>query len=301
MAQENARLKQRVAEQALATEALREIVAELVRRGVSARLARRAVGLHRSSDQYRPRPAGEDARRCREASVALAHRHRRSGYRRVAALLRRWGEVVNRKRGWRIWREAGLGLPRRRPRKRRAAAAAARPARAPQRGQVWTYDVAFDATEWGRVRKLLVVLDAFTRACQRSRVGDRRDRAAVLDPPASLRRDNGSECIAAQGQAWLGACGVATVSIAPGHPWENGDAERSVGQRRDECLNEAVCWGEQHTRVIVERWRRADNEARPHRALGDRTPAEAAAAPAGPAGEAAAEAAKAAGGAGRTP
>ncbi len=132
--------------------------------------------------------------------------------------------------------------------------------------------------------KLLVVLDEYTRECHRIRVGRSLDSDAVIDtlaaafeehgPPAYLRSDNGSEFIAARLQAWLGACGTATVYIAPGHPWENGVAESFNGKLRDECLNEEVFWGEQHAQVIVERWRRHYNEERPHSALGYRTPAE---------------------------
>ena len=140
-----------------------------------------------------------------------------------------------------------------------------------------------------------MVLDEHTRECHRIRVGRRLDGDAVIDtlaalfeehgPPAYLRSDNGGEFIAARLQAWLGACGTATVYIAPGHPWENGFAERFNGKLRDACLNEEVCWGEQHAQVIVERWRRQYNEERPHSALGYRTPAEVAGqaeAPAGP-------------------
>ncbi len=93
-------------------------------------------------------------------------------------------------------------------------------------------------------------------------------------PAQYLRSDNGGECIAARRQAWLGECAIATVYIAPGHPWENGYAESFNGKFRDECLNEEVFWGEQHAQVVVERWRRHYNEERPHSALGYRTPAE---------------------------
>ena len=48
----------------------------------------------------------------------LAVRNGRYGYRRVAVLLRREGWKVNRKRVHRIWKSEGLGLPRRRPKRR---------------------------------------------------------------------------------------------------------------------------------------------------------------------------------------
>ena len=266
----------------------RRLVAELVARGVSERLACRTVGLGRSTYRYRARGRRTDEDRLRGLVVELARRHPRYGYRRITAVLRRRGQPVNHKRVWRLWREAGLSLPRKRPRKaRRPPAADTVPTRATHRGHVWTYDFAFDRTEDGRPLKLLAVLDEHTRECHRIRVGRRLDAAAVLEtlaetfaaygPPAHLRSDNGGEFIAGRVQAWLQEQGTQTLFIAPGHPWENGYAESFIGKLRDECLNAEVFWSERHTQAVVEQWRRAYNEARPHSALGYRTPAEAAA------------------------
>ncbi len=256
----------------------------LVARGVSERLACQTVGLGRASYRYRGQAVDEEEQRLRRLVVALAQRHRRYGYRRIAALLRRQGYAVNRKWVWRVWREEGLAVPRRRTRKRRAGTAAALPTRATHRGHVWTYDFLFDATERGQALKLLVVLDEHTRECHRIRVGRHLDSDAVIDtlaalceehgPPEHLRSDNGGEFIAATLQAWLGESGAGTISIAPGRPWENGYAESFNGKLRDECLNEEAFWGVEHAQVIVERWRRQYNEERPHSALGYRTPAE---------------------------
>lgn len=134
----------------------------MVRRGVSERRACVTVGLSRSSARYRPqRAAGRAVRReaITQQVITLARRHRRYGYRRITALLRRSGEAVNPKRVWRVWTQEGLSLPRRRPRRRRRDAPILFPPRATRRGHVWTYDVAFDRTEGGVVLKLLVVLD----------------------------------------------------------------------------------------------------------------------------------------------
>ena len=256
----------------------------LVARGVSERLACRTGGLDRASFRYQARATDEDERQLRALVVALAHRHRRYGHRRVAALLRRQGHAVNHKWVWRVWCEEGLAVPRHRTRKRRAGAGVALPTRATHRGHVWTDDFLSDATERGQALKLLVVLDEYTRECRRIRVGRGLASAAVIDtlaalfaehgPPEQLRSDNGGAFIAATLQAWLGASGARTMYIAPGHPWEHGYAESFNGKLRDECLNEEVFWGVEHAQVIVERWRRQDNEERPHSALGYRTPAE---------------------------
>jgi putative transposase len=264
----------------------RELVTEMTTRGVSERTACRAVGLHRSSYRYR---AGDDTERRRLAGevMALAQQHRRYGYRRITALLRRRGERVNHKRVWAIWRAERLSLPRRRPRKRRERTTAVHPTTALHRNHVWTYDFLFDRTERGQTLKILTVLDEYTRECHAIRVGLRLGSSAVMDTldtlfrwhgaPAYVRSDNGGEFIAARLQTWLTRQSTATIHIAPGHPWENGYAESFNGKLRDECLNEEVFWHQAHAQVIVERWRRQYNEERPHSALGYRTPAEVAA------------------------
>ena len=261
----------------------------MVERGVSERLACQAVGLNRSTYRYQPRRVDEqETAKVREQVIALAYRHRRYGYRRITALLRRQGKRVNHKRVFRLWRQEGLSLPRRRPAKRRLSPAGALPTQAMYRGHVWTYDFVFDRTDKGTLLKLLVVIDEYTRECLAIKVGRRLDSEAVITTldnlfgrqgaPEYLRSDNGGEFIAQRLKDWLGRRGTQTVYIEPGHPWQNGYAESFIGKFRDECLNEEVFWSEKHAQVVVERWRRHYNEERPHSALGYRTPAEAAAA-----------------------
>ena len=260
----------------------RVVVSELVAGGVSERAACEAVGLHRSTYRYNGR--GEASRELRERILGLARKHRRYGYRRIAAILRRDGERVNHKRVWRVWREEGLSLPRRRSRKRRIGEKRSLPTVAECRGQVWTYDFAYDRTEGGRVLKLLVVLDEYTRECHRIRVEYRLDGEGVIETlsqllelhgaPRYLRSDNGGEFIADKVKGWLASKDTRTVYIEPGHPWENGYCESFIGKLRDECLNEEVFYNARYAQAVVESWRRQYNEERPHSSLGYRTPAE---------------------------
>lgn len=78
---------------------------------VSERHACELVGVAVSSFRYRCR---RDDERLRENLVALAREKPRFGYRRLHVLLRRQGETVNHKRVWRVYREAGLCVKRRR-------------------------------------------------------------------------------------------------------------------------------------------------------------------------------------------
>jgi putative transposase len=267
-------------------------VAALVERGVSERLACQLVGLARSTYRYTPRRSPESQQseqQLREKIITLAHKHRRFGYRRVSALLRREGEAVNHKRVWRIWRAEKLSLPRRSKKRTRPSSVAltALPTRASHRGHVWSYDFIFDWTEQGRQLKMLVVLDEYTRECHKIKVGlqlDSNDVIAVLaeliglhGAPQYVRSDNGGEFIAGKLRAWLAQQGSETVHIAPGHPWENGYTESFNGRFRDECLNQEVFWNERHAQVVVEDWRVWYQTERPHSSLGYRTPLEVAA------------------------
>ena len=260
----------------------RGIVSELVGRGISERTACKAAGLSRSAYRYEGL-GGERSGELKQRIIELAGKHKRYGYRRITAVLRR-GEQVNHKRVWRIWREAGLSLPRRRPRKRRIGQARQLPTMAEYRGHVWTYDFIFDRTESNRVLKMLVVLDEHTRECHGIRVGYSLGSEAVLETlsglfelhgePKHLRSDNGGEFIADKVREWLAMSGTETVYIEPGHPWENGYCESFNGKFRDECLNEEVFYNQRYAQAVVETWRREYNEERPHSSLGYRTPAE---------------------------
>jgi len=264
----------------------REAAAHLIAQGVSERAACRTVGLHRWTFQYGPRAESHEDAELRAEIRALARRHRRYGYRRITALLRRAGRKVNPKRTYRIWKAEGLILPRKRPKRRRYGLSVERPHRAQRRGHVWTYDFAFDRTETNRVLKMLIVLDEFTRECHRIRVELRLDSRGVIETlkalfalhgaPGFLRSDNGPEFIADAVQQWLTDSGTRTIYIEPGHPWENGFAESFVGKFRDECLNEEVFWSREEAQIVVETWRIEYNERRPHSSLGYRTPSEAA-------------------------
>jgi len=264
----------------------RRLVATLTEREISERRACLLIGVPHASQRYQAH-ASTTPDEIRDRIVMLAQAHPRYGYRRVTALLRREGAVVNHKRVRRIWADEGLILPRKRVRKRLSGERGGRPTRALHRGHVWTYDFIFDQTERGQVLKMLVVLDEFTRECHRIQVETRLVSRRVIDmlralmarhgPPGFIRSDNGPEFIAAQLRTWLDATGTATLYIEPGHPWENGLAESFNGKFRDECLNQEVFWHPHHAQIVVEQFRQHYNDERPHSALGYRTPAEVAA------------------------
>jgi putative transposase len=264
----------------------RAMVQELKAQGLSERLACALVQLARSSFRYRPQPPAPDEEALQADVLSLARRHRRYGYRRITALLRRQGRPVNAKRIYRIWQRAGLALPRKRPRRRHKGPMAELPQRAARPNHVWTYDFLFDRTEAGHALKLLIVLDEYTRENLAIRVERRLAAGEVIatlellfaqhGAPGYVRSDNGPELIAQALQSWLAQRGSQTVYITPGHPWENGYAESFIGKFRDECLNEEIFRSIEEARVVIAGWRWEYNHRRPHSSLGYRTPAESA-------------------------
>jgi len=208
---------------------------------------RRACGLldfSRSSCRYRPHPraAGPVVERLKE----LAHRHPRYGYRRVTALLRREGHMINPKRVRRLWKQLGLSLSQRPKRKRRHGLGSV-PQRAEFPNHVWTYDFLEDACVNGQKLRLLTVVDEFTRECLTIEVASAFNACQVIGvleilipqhgAPRFLRSDNGPEFIAQALQQWLADRGIGTFYIQPGSPWQNAYGESFNGKFRDECLN----------------------------------------------------------------
>lgn len=90
--------------------------------------------------------------------------------------------------------------------------------------------------------------------------------------PSHLRSDNGAEFVAHAIQLWLAECGVQTLYIEPGKPWQNGKEERFNRTVRDECLNQFVFGSLAEATVRLNCFRNEYNTERPHSRLGYLTP-----------------------------
>ena len=117
--------------------------------------------------QRRARKVASDEGALRGDIVRLASRFGRYGYRRVTDMLRIEGWGVKHKRVERIWRQEGLKVPQRQPKRGRlwlndGSCIRLRPL---YRGHVWSYDFVASRTHDGRALKLLTVLDEHTREC----------------------------------------------------------------------------------------------------------------------------------------
>ena len=219
------------------------------------------------------------------AIVSLAERFGRYGYRRITDLLREAGWEVNSKRVQRIWREEGLKVPSRQPKRGRlwltdGSCIRLRPE---YRNHVWSYDFVATSTRDGGRLRLLVVIDEFTRECLAIHVARHTTNQDVLyllsglflehGVPGHIRSDNGPEFTAKAIRKWLSDLGVRTLFIEPGSPWENGYVESFNGKLRDELLNGEVFYTLKEAQILIECWRQQYNHLRPHSSLGGRPPA----------------------------
>ena len=181
--------------------------------------------------QRRARKVASDEGALRGDIVRLASRFGRYGYRRVTDMLRIEGWGVNHKRVERIWRQEGLKVPQRQPKRGRpwlndGSCIRLRPL---YRGHVWSYDFVASRTHDGRALKLLTVLDEHTRECPAIVVARKIRSHDVLEvladlfvrhgAPEYLRSDNGPEFTAKLVRRWLGRVGVEMLFIEPGSPW----------------------------------------------------------------------------------
>ena len=86
--------------------------------GVSERRACRVIGQPRATQRYQPKSA-DDEELLIKRMVELASEYGRYGYRRITAMLRNEGWLVNHKRVERLWRREGLKVPQKQPRRGR--------------------------------------------------------------------------------------------------------------------------------------------------------------------------------------
>ncbi len=241
------------------------------------------ASLPNGGPRERHRP--DDEARLVAEMVELATRHGRYGYRRITAMLRWEGWKVNHKRVERLWRQEGLKVPSRQPKRRSLwlnDGSCVR-LRAAHKDHVWSYDSVHERTHDGRAFRLLTVLDEYTRECLAIDVKRRMNHQDVLDQltelfvdrgvPEYIRSDNGREFTAQAVRDWLKAVGVKTLYIEPGSPWENGYVESFNGKLRDELLNVEVFDTLWEAKVLADRWCREYNQRRPHSALAYRPPA----------------------------
>ena len=209
----------------------------------------------------------------------------RYGFWRVYILLRREGFKDNHKRVYRIYKEEGLNLRTKRPRRSKASANRMERPDISTINQVWSMDFVADQTFEGRKFRALTIVDNYSRKCiaihtQQSIKGD--DVVSVLDrikevdgyKPERIQVDNGSEFISKSLDKWAYENAVTLDFSRPGTPTDNPFIESFNGSFRDECLNTNWFLSLEDAEEKIEVWRNDYNEFRPHSSLNDLTPDE---------------------------
>lgn len=261
--------------------AKREAVAHLqAAKGLSERRACSIVNADRTMIRYRSCRPPETGLRVRLRE--LATERRRFGYRRLFVLLRREGEPSGINRIYRLYREEGLTVRKRRARRRAVGTRApilveARP------NARWSLDFVHDQFACGRRFRVLNIVDDVTREClaaipDTSISGRRvaRELTALVarrGKPGMIVSDHGTEFTSNAILAWSKDHEVEWHYIEPGKPMQNGFCESFNGRMRDELLNETLFFGLEHARTAIAEWVDDYNRSRPHSALGYVTPA----------------------------
>ena len=248
--------------------------------GLSERRACRVIGADRTSMRYRRRRSDDGLLRARLR--ALANERHRFGYRRLFILLRRDGEVSGRNRIYRLYREEGLSVRRRKAR-RRAVGTRAPILVTPHANARWSLDFVHDQFANGRRFRILNIVDDVTREClaavpDTSISGLRvaRELTRLIDErgqPSMIVSDNGTEFTSNAILSWAAGRRIDWHYIAPGKPMQNAYVESFNGRMRDELLNESLFFGLDHARADVAAWVADYNTERPHSSLGYKTPA----------------------------
>lgn len=241
----------------------------------------RLLEITRSSYYYKDKRKEEN--KLRKLLHKKAAQRRRWGYRRLLVLLRREGIEYNHKKIYRIYKEEGLQI-RKRKRKKMRKYRGEKPVREAEINSNWSMDFVHDSTCDGRKVRMLNIVDDYTREClwievDTSLTGARVTK--VLDylikergKPKALTMDNGPEFTGVALDKWAYKNEIKLQHIEPGKPIQNAYIESFNGKLRDECLNENWFMNLSHAREIIADWRKDYNEVRPHSSLNNLTPIE---------------------------
>lgn len=261
--------------------AKREAVAHLCQRfKMSERRACTVIGADRKTIRYQSRRPPETELRTRLRD--LANERRRFGYRRLFVLLKREGEPSGITHVYRLYREEGLAVRKRKGRKRAVGTRTPILVEAKVNAR-WSVDFVHDQMACGRRFRVLNIVDDVTREClaaipDTSISGKRvaRELTALIakrGKPGMIVSDHGTEFTSNAIFAWAHDQKVAWHYIAPGKPMQNGYVESFNGRMRDELLNESLFLDINHARRVIVAWVADYNQVRPHSSLDYKTPA----------------------------
>lgn len=206
------------------------------------------------------------------------------GYRRLHILLQREGWQVNHKCVYRLYKEEGLCLRKKLPRRRKACMKREIPSTATRKNECWSMDFMSDQLFDGRRIRLLTIVDNHTRVSLAIHVDQRIRGVKVVEVlekvvlehgmPERIQVDNGPEFISRDVDLWAYWNKVKMDFSRPGKPTDNATIESFNARVRLECLNENWFLNLEDAREKVEEWRTDYNTERPHSSLNNMTPEE---------------------------
>jgi transposase InsO family protein len=216
----------------------------------------------------------------------LVQQHPRYGYRRIHEKLRKQGFMHNIKTTYRLWRQEGFKVPKKRKKRRAKGTSKHAQHISPSQhiNDVWAWDYVHDIDEKGRTVRWLVMTDEYTSELllleSRRRFPAKEVHACLLKVisqrglPKRIRSDNGSEFIESKLLDWLSKNQIEACHIDPGKPWQNAKAESLNSRLRDEFfeMESFSCIREAQTKGDAFRYKY--NHEREHSSLGNKTPAE---------------------------
>ena len=249
---------------------------------VSERRVCEVLGLSRASCRYRSKADEQAALRIRLRDLAYARAS--YGYRRLHVLLQREGWRVNHKRVYRLYKQEGLMMRPKRPRRHVSSRRRRERVEATGPNDGWSMDFMSDELCNGQRIRLLTLVDNFTRESLAVEVDTHLGGQRVVEVlqlisqgrslPRTIRVDNGPEFISKVLDQWAYLNGVELDFSRPGKPTDNAFIEAFNGRLREECLNENWFLCLEDARMKVEAWREEYNRQRPHGALGNLSPLE---------------------------
>jgi putative transposase len=212
---------------------------------VSIRRACVALEFDRSTYHYRSRRSGQAAleQRIRE----ICHVRVRYGYLRIHVMLRREGWRHGQNQTRRVYRELGLQLRNKTPKRRVRAKLRDDRRPATRSNETWAMDFVHDQLATGRRLRVLTIVDIFSRfspSLQPRFTFRGTDVVEILERvcnevgfPATIRVDQGTEFVSRDLDVWAYQRGVTLDFSRPGKPTDNAFIEAFNGRFREECLN----------------------------------------------------------------
>jgi putative transposase len=239
--------------------------------------------IHFSRTSHRYRSSAPEQAVLRKRIRELAEVRVSYGYKRIHVLLLREGWKVNHKRVYRLYRQEGLAMRTKKPRRRHVSSRnRIEVPDATAQNQVWSMDFMSDELFNGDRIRLFTLVDHFTRespAIEVARSIPARRVVEVLDRiaierglPKTIRVDHGTEFTSKVLDQWAYENGVELDFTRPGKPTDNAFIESFNGRVRQECLNENWFLSLADARQKVADWWQEYNNERPHSALGQMAP-----------------------------